>query len=123
MLRKFFAVVIVLTIFLFWTSVHYLGGSLDYELVIKPYPTSDLAIGGGEEGSYKRRLEQGEFPEWLKNKNYMIIAEGSYESKTQIWEYLHWTLIALVFFGWFFTIVNLITKELKALNKFINKEK
>ena len=114
---KLYAVLVVLTTCLFWTSVHYPGGSLGYELVIKPYPSSIIAVGGGEEGSYKRRLEQGKFPEWLKNKDYIIIGEGSYESETQVWEYFRRALIALVFFGLLFTIVNLVVKGLKVLNK------
>jgi hypothetical protein len=114
---KFRIILLFITICLFWTCVHRPGGSLDYELVLKPYPSFILAVGGGEEGSYKRRMLQGEFPSWLVNNNYKAIAYGSFESTTKPWEYLRWFSFAFVFSGWLFVIASAARKTVKALNR------
>ncbi len=112
---KFKIVLLFITVCLFWTCVHRPGGSLDYQLILKPYPTFLLEVGGGEEGSYKRRMLQGEFPNWLASGNYKIINSGSLESPTQYWEYLRGLILVSVFTGWIIMITSLLTKVLKAI--------
>ncbi|AOT08763.1 hypothetical protein S4054249_13265 [Pseudoalteromonas luteoviolacea] len=119
---KFCVTLLNATVCLFWTCIHKPGGSLDYELVIKPSPSLLLSIGGGEEGNYKRRMERGEFPNWLTNNNYKVIAHGSFESKTQYWEYIRWALISFVFIGWLVVLLSAFQRVLKALNKQLNRD-
>ncbi len=92
----------VTTLLLFWTSVHRPGGCFEYELVIKPYPTLQLYVGGGEEGAYNRKLHNGEFPKWLREGRYLTLAWGSWESGPKPWELFRYAAMAAVFFGWLF---------------------
>ena len=99
-MKKVTILLIVITILLFWTAVHKPGGSLEYYLLLKPYPTLDLFLGGGEEGSYARRLANGEFPAWLVNEHYINLASSSWEGSTKAWEYLRNGSLIVVFLGW-----------------------
>jgi hypothetical protein len=99
-MKKITIILIVITLLLFWTAEHKPGGSLEYYLLLKPYPTLDLFLGGGEEGHYARRLANGEFPDWLVNGQYINLAWGSWEDNTKAWEYLRNGTLIAVFLGW-----------------------
>ena len=109
---KFRVTLLIATVCLFWTCIHTPGGSLDYELVIKPYPSPLLSVGGGEEGSYKRRMQKGEFPNWLANNNYKVIAHGSLESKAQHWEYVRLSVFLFVVVGWITVFISVFKSVL-----------
>ncbi|WP_063707274.1 hypothetical protein [Pseudoalteromonas gelatinilytica] len=99
-MKKVIIILIVMTLLLFWTVEHKPGGSFDYYLLLKPYPTLDLFLGGGEEGHYARRIANGEFPDWLVNEQYIKLAWGSWEDNTKPWEYLRIGTLMVVFLGW-----------------------
>ncbi len=99
-MKKSTIILIVITLLLFWTVVHKPGGSLEYYLLLKPYPTLDLFLGGGEEGHYARMLVSGEFPDWLVNKQYINLAWGGLEDDTKVWEFLRSGALLVVFLGW-----------------------
>jgi len=99
-MKKSIITLLVTTLLLFWTVEHKPGGSLDYYLLLKPYPTFDLFLGGGEEGMYARRVANGEFPDWLVNEQYINLAWGSWENDTKVWEYLRSGAFLAVFLGW-----------------------
>jgi len=99
-MKKSIIILLVTTVLLFWTVEYKPGGSLEYYLLLKPYPTLDLFLGGGEEEQYARRLANGEFPDWLVNEQYVNLAWGSWESDTKVWEYLRSGVLIAVFLGW-----------------------
>lgn len=99
-MKRITVILIVITLLLFWTAEHKPGGSLEYYLLLKPYPTFDLFLGGGEEGQYARRLANGEFPDWLVNEQYINLAPGGWEDSTKAWEYLRNGSLIVVFLGW-----------------------
>lgn len=103
-MNKAFYGLLLTTTLVFWTCVHKPGGSLEYYLVLKPYPSSVLFVGGGEEKIYNERLSKGQLPDWLVKNNYIEIARGSWEESTKPWEYIRFFLIFTIFVGWPITI-------------------
>jgi len=99
-MKRTFIILTISTLIFFWTAIHKFGGDPGYELVLKPYPSFDIFVGGGEEWSYNQRMENGEFPWWLTDNAYIKLAYGDWESKTHIWEYIRYSAIILTIIGW-----------------------
>ena len=117
-MKKTATLLSILSVAFFWTAVHKYGGDPDYELVLKPYPSFTISVGGGEEHIYQKNLENGVFPFWLKNGNYIKLAYGSWESSTQPWEYIRGLVMVLVFLGWPVLLSTFICKSFRVwLNK------
>jgi hypothetical protein len=113
-MKKSTFILLVTTVLLFWTAEHKPGGSIEYFLLLKPYPTLDLFLGGGEEDQYARRLANGEFPDWLVNKQYINLAWGSWEEDTKVWEYLRNGTLISVFFGWSILLIFWLVLAIRA---------
>ncbi|WP_444940640.1 hypothetical protein ACJJI3_19425 [Microbulbifer sp. ZKSA004] len=99
-MKKSTIILTVITLLLFWTVEHKPGGSLEYYLLLKPYPTLNLFLGGVKDGHYARRLTSGEFPDWLVNEQYINLTWGGWEDDTKVWEYLRNGALIVVFLGW-----------------------
>ena len=108
--KAFFILLLILTVGLFWTCIHKPGGSLEYDLLLKPYPSALLYVGGGEESSYNQRLLDGDFPSWLVNGNYVVLAWGSFESDLKPWELIRSATVVCVLVGWLAVIIWVLFK-------------
>jgi hypothetical protein len=96
-MRKLVIVTVITTIFYLMTGLVFFEGSFAGALVVKPYPTHQVAFGGGEEGIWSR-YHPGEPIPWFMQKDLKVIFSFDWEQGRPAWidAYL-WGYLAMVF--------------------------
>ncbi|MFT4251768.1 MAG: hypothetical protein QM608_04705 [Caulobacter sp.] len=75
-----FALASALTVLFAFTAILSLEGSLDSKyLVLKPYPSLEHWVGGGEEGAWKRAHPNEPAPWWQSKSTPRLAYGGSWE--------------------------------------------
>ena len=83
-MRKLVIVTLITTIFYLMTGLVFFEGSFEGALVVKPYPTHEVAFGGGEEGIWSR-YHPGEPPPWFMQKDLKVIFSFDWEQGRPAW--------------------------------------
>ena len=77
-MRMLFIVTVVATLFYSMTCVVYEEGGFNGALVVKPYPTGAVAVGGGESENWARH-HPGQPPPWFMDEDLRVISTFSWE--------------------------------------------
>lgn len=83
-MRLLLIVTVITTLFYLMTGLVYSEGGFEGALVVKPYPTHEVAFGGGEEGAWARH-HPGQRPPWFMQKDLMVISGFSWEEGVPAW--------------------------------------
>ena len=83
-MRKLIVVTVITTLFYLMTGLVFFEGAFDGALVVKPYPTHQVAFGGGEEGIWARH-HPGQPPPWFMQKNLKVIFSFDWEQGRPAW--------------------------------------
>ncbi len=84
MMRKLIIVTLITTVFYAMTGLVFFEGSFAGALVFKPYPTPQVAFGGGEEGIWAR-YHPGQPPPWFMQKDLKVILSFDWEQGRAAW--------------------------------------
>lgn len=77
-------IVVVVTTFYLMTGLVFFEGSFEGALVVKPYPTHQVAFGGGEEGIWAR-YHPGQTPPWFMQNDLKVIMSFDWEQGRPAW--------------------------------------
>ena len=83
-MRLLLIAAVITTLFYLLTGLVYKEGGFEGVLVIKPYPTHEVAFGGGDEGAWARH-NPGQTPPWFMQKDLMVISNFSWEEGVPAW--------------------------------------
>ncbi|WEK57668.1 MAG: hypothetical protein P0Y52_14160 [Candidatus Brevundimonas phytovorans] len=77
---------VALTILYLMTARVFLEGTLgDNYLMLKPYPSLDIGMGGGEEGAWSRAHPDQAPPWWQSPDAIRLLDGGSWEEEPVLW--------------------------------------
>jgi len=76
------------------TGLVFFEGAFDGALVVKPYPTHQVAFGGGEEGTWARHHPGAPLP-WFMQKDLKVILSFDWEQGHPAWtDAYYWGYLA-----------------------------
>jgi hypothetical protein len=98
--RIAFIALLLLSSFYLMTAEVYEEGGFGVALVVKPYPSRLIAVGGGEDGSW-RRDHPGEPEPWWQRGSYIRLIQDDWEGGMPWWVDAYIYLWILIYVAWF----------------------
>ena len=112
---------VMLTCFYLMTSRVYYEGSLGQsDLILMPYPSIDLIVGGGEEGAWAKDHPNQPKPWWQKDDTVKLIYLGDWEDPS-IWGELHSAGILLTLSLWLTVFIILLRRLWIIMSQYLKK--
>ncbi len=120
-MRKFFALLIVMTIFFVFTASHRTSGNNEIQWLLKTSPSMEKNIGSNDPAKYKDMMINAEIPDWVIEKDYTVLATfkelgtPGRTAKDQGWKSLVLICDLIVLIGWPIFIACLIILAFRKL--------